>query len=252
MDPFAQAHLSELLSAARQGPPVPGVAPAEYKRTTFIAFNAALNALKGVGAISDEETVEWSDRMLVALGGQPREPEPTVPGVVRARLISFGDEDRPRRPPDPPPLSRFLALVPANQPDRPLDYGGRAQILGIELYTHKVTVNWRLAPLPDYEAVFAAELAAQEPDLEGLSDDFKKILRDKLVHQLQMRRQFVGLVDDVGTEYRSMGGGSGGGGNERRGNSDFAPAVPDEARRLTVRWDELRFDIDLPPDRKPL
>ena len=85
MDPFAQAHLSELLSAARQGPPVPGVAPAEYKRTTFIAFNAALNALKGVGAISDEETVEWSDRMLVALGGQPR---------ARARARAHGPRGR--------------------------------------------------------------------------------------------------------------------------------------------------------------
>ena len=103
--------------------------------------------------------------------------------------------------------------------------------------------------MPDYEAVFAAELADQEPDLEGLSDDFKKILREKLVHRLQMQKRFIILVDDVGTEYRSTGGGSGGGGDERRGNSDFAPGVPAEARLLTVRWDQMDFDVHLPPTR---
>jgi len=104
--------------------------------------------------------------------------------------------------------------------------------------------------MPDYEAVFADELADQEPDLEGLSDDFKKILREKLVQKLQMRRRFISLVDDLGTRYWPTGGGSGGGGNERRGNSDFAPGVPANARRLTVRWDEMGFDVNLPPNRE--
>ena len=101
--------------------------------------------------------------------------------------------------------------------------------------------------MPGYEAVFAAELADQEPDLEGLPDDYKKILRDKLLHRLQMQKRFISLVDDVGTEYRSTGGGSGGGGDERRGHSDFAPGVPAEARRLTVQWDEMEFEVPLPP-----
>jgi hypothetical protein len=38
------------------------------------------------------------------------------------------------------------------------------------------TVNWRLASLPDYEAVFHAELAEQAPELEGLPEDYQKIL----------------------------------------------------------------------------
>jgi hypothetical protein len=118
--------------------------------------------------------------------------------------------------------------------------------LGVELYSDKVAVNWRLAPMPDYEAVFTAELADQEPDLEGLSDDFKKILRDQLVQKLQMQKRFISLVDDVGTEYRPTGGGSGGGSGERRGHSDFAPGVPAGVQRLTVQWDEMEFDVQLP------
>jgi hypothetical protein len=139
-------------------------------------------------------------------------------------------------------------LVAVSEPDRPLDYGGRIQILGVELYSDSATVNWRLAPLPDYEAVFAAELAEQAPDLDGLPEDYQKILRDKLIRQLQMRRKFVTLADDVGTQYLSTGGGSGGGGNGTRGHTDFRPAVPANARKLTVRWDEMEFEVQLPSD----
>jgi hypothetical protein len=248
MDPFAQAHLSELLAAARIEPSVPSVDPDERKARTLMTFNAALAALKGVGALSDEEKAEWLNRMLVVVGEDPLEPLPEGAGV---RLISFGRKStqRPERPPDPPPLSRFLGLVPVEEPDRPLEYGGRIQILGVELYSDKVSVNWRLAPLPDPEVLFAAELAEQQPDLEGLSDDFKKILRDKLIQRLQMHRRSLTLTDDVGTEFRSTGGGSGGGGNERRGHSDFAPGVPAAAHRLTVGWDDMDFEVPLPPNR---
>lgn len=247
MDPFAQAHLSELLATARIGPPVPSVDPEERKARTLMTFNAALAALKGVGAISDDEMAEWTNRMLVALGEQPLEPSPTG----TARLINFGGRpaQRPPRPPDPAPVSRFLGLIAVEEPDRPLAYGGRIQILGVELYSDKVSVNWRLAPLPDPEELFADELADQDPDLDGLSDDFKKILRDKLTQRLQMQRRSLGLNDDVGTEFRSTGGGSSGGGNERRGHSDFVPGVPAEAKRLSVRWDEMEFDVPLPPHR---
>jgi hypothetical protein len=246
MDPFAQAHLSELLSAARIGPPGPPGDPGEYKARTFGSYNAALAALKGVGAISDEEMADWTNRMLVVLGEKPLQPLPPGTGV---RLISMGGK-RPPRPPDPPPLSRFLGLVPVDQPDRPLEYGGRIQILGVELYSDKVSVNWRLAPLPDPEALFADELAEQEPDLEGLSDDFKKILRDKLMERLRMQRRSLTVSDDVDTPYRPTGGGSGGGGNERRGHRDFVPGIPPTAHRLTVRWDEMEFDVRIPPARE--
>jgi hypothetical protein len=140
-------------------------------------------------------------------------------------------------------------LVPVNQPDRPLDYGGRIQILGVEIYSDTVSVNWRLAPLPDPKALFADELAAQDLDLEGLSEDFKTILRDKLIQILQTQRRSIALTDDVGTAIRSTGGGSVGGGNERRGHSDFVPGVQSEATHLNVHWDEIDFEVPLPPDR---
>ena len=247
MDPFAQAHLSELLADARMGPPVPPVDPNVQRGRTLMTFNAALAALKGVGAVSDEEMADWTNRMLVAMGGEPLEPLP--PGTVR--LFNFGGKGAQRlaRPPDPPPESKFLRLIPVDQPDRPLAYGGRIQILGVELYSDKVSVNWRLAPLPDPESMFADELAEQQRDLEGLSDDFKKILRDKLIQRLQMQRRSLTLADDLGTEFWSTGGGSGGGGVERRGHSDFAPGVPVQAKRLTVRWEEMVFSVRMPDNR---
>ena len=57
-----------------------------------MTFNAALSALKGVGAISAEEMAEWTNRMLVALGEQPLE---TFPGGT-ARLITFGGRSAQR------------------------------------------------------------------------------------------------------------------------------------------------------------
>jgi hypothetical protein len=148
---------------------------------------------------SGEELADWTNRMLIVLGEQPLEPLPPGAGV---RPMNFGRKrsEHPQRPPDPPPVSRFLGLVPVDEPDRPLTYGGRIQILGVELYNDKVSVNWRLAPLPDPEALFAAELAEQVPDLEGLSDDFKKILRGKLINRLQMQKRSLALSDDIGAD----------------------------------------------------
>lgn len=248
MDPFAEAHLSELLAGARIGTPVPAVDPDEQKARTLVTFHAALSALKGVGAINDEEMTDWTNRMLVVVGEKPLEPLPPGSGAWIMNFRGKGSHHL-SRPADPPPASKFLGLVPAKEPDRPLSYGGRIQILGVELYSDKVSVNWRLAPLPDPELLFAPELAEQEPDLDGLSDDFKKILRGKLIQQLQMRRRSLTLTDDAGTEYRGTGGGSGGGGNERRGHQDFTPGVPSEAMRLIVHWDEMEFSVPLPPDR---
>jgi hypothetical protein len=247
MDQNAQAHLAELISSARAGPHSGD--PDAWKSRVFGDFNSALAGLRAVGAVNPEEAEDWTNRLMVALGEEPLEPLESIPGVSRLRLISFG-QNAPPRPPSPPPASRFLALVPANEPDRPLDCGGRVQILGVELYSDKVTVNWRLAPEPDYEAVFAVELAEQEDDLQGLPELQRSHQRQRLVHRLQMQRTFVRLADDLGTAYHGRGGGSGGGGNEKRGHTDFLPGVPSEARHLTVTWDDnMQFGVQLPPDR---
>jgi hypothetical protein len=51
MDAFVQAHLSELLSAARLEPRVPAVDLDERKGRSLTTFNAAVGALKGLGAV---------------------------------------------------------------------------------------------------------------------------------------------------------------------------------------------------------
>jgi hypothetical protein len=246
MDPNAQAHLAELISYAREGPRAEADAD-EWRSRTFVGFNSALGAFQAVGLVSPEEVREWTNRMLVALGEEPLQPLP--PGTSGALLISIGGKrpPRPLRPPDPPPASVFLGLVPVNEPDRPLDYGGRVQILGVELYSDKVSVNWRLAPEPDYEVVFADELAEQEADLEEVPEAQRTHVRNRLIHRLQMQRRFLALSDDVGTQYHGRGGGSSGGGGEKRGHTGFTPRVPLEAKRLTVAWgDNMRFEVQLP------
>jgi hypothetical protein len=247
VDSNAQAHLAGLISFARVG--LLGSADDDdWRRRAFSGFSSALAALRAVGAVADEESSDWTNRMLVAVGLEPVEPMPS--GISGARVINLSGKQR-QRPPGPPPASVFLGLVPANDPDRPLDYGGRLQILGLELYSDKLTVNWRLAPEPDYELVFAYELAEQEPDLEGLSEEHRNMLRRQLVHRLQMRRRLLRISDDVGTEYHSGGGGSSGGGGEKRGHTDFRPAVPAEASRAIVRWDDsLEFVVRLEAGHK--
>jgi hypothetical protein len=240
VEPNAQGHLAELISFARIGPP-PGILDAdEWTPRTFGGFSSALAALKAVGAIAPGEAEDWTNRMLVALGEGPLAPLP--PGT--SRIVAVAGRKRPPRQPDPPPESHFLGLVPVEQPDRPLDYGGRLQILGVELYSDTVTVNWRLAPEPDYELVFAEELAAQEPDLEELPEDHRRIVRTRLIHRLQMRRRYLGLSDDLGTQYQQAGGGSSGGPKGKRGHTDFEPAVPADSRALTVSWDvDTKFEV---------
>jgi hypothetical protein len=242
MGQSAQAHLAELISFARIGPPSTLDAD-EWKPRTFTGFTSALAAFRAVGAVAPEEAQEWTNRFLVALGEEP--PEPLPPGVSGARMMSLGKHRTPR-PPDPPPASIFRGLMPVREPDRPLDYGGRLQVLGVELYSDAVTINWRLAPEPDYDLVFATELAAQEPDLDGLSEEHRTILRRQLVQRLEMQRRFLGLSDDMGTQYHQMGGGSSGGPRGKRGHTDFSPAVPADANRLTVTWDaEMEFEVQL-------
>jgi hypothetical protein len=244
MDPNAQAHLAELISYAREGAG-PDADADEWRSRSFGGFNSAIGAFQAVGLVTQEEARDWTNRMLVALGEKPLDPLP--PGTSGARLIWLGGK-RPPRPPDPPPASVFLGLVPVNEPDRPLEYGGRVQILGVELYSDKVSVNWRLAPEPDYELVFADELAGQEADLEEVPEEQRNHVRRQLIHRLQMQRRFLALSDDVGTEYHGRGGGSSGGGGEQLGHTGFTPCVPAEATCLTVTWgDDMQFAVQLPP-----
>jgi hypothetical protein len=239
----ARRHLLMLVDFARSGPHG-RQSGEEWKRECLSRFGAALEALRAVGALTQEETEDWNNRLLVALGIQPLEPLPTGSRGTVARAIRVSDA--------PPPLvivrptPRFLRLMPARVPDVAIGFGGRLQILGVELYDTQVAVTWRLAPLPDPELQFKDQLAAHDLDSEGLPEHVREQSRRMLVQRLGRPGQRLSLSDDAGTEYHHAGGSSGGGSEERIGRSEFTPAVPNNASELLVHWqDEVTIPIDL-------
>ena len=174
MNQDAQRYLAEQLSSARVPPPKEDTE--DWQDRTFSRFSAALEALRAVNTISDEESHDWSNRMLVALGHEPLAPLPQR--FAGPRRVSFQTEE------PPPPVPRFLGLIPVTEPDRPLPSGGRLQILGIERYETKVVVVWRVAPLPDFESMYADEFAALDQDIEGLSELERRTIRERFRHSL--------------------------------------------------------------------
>ena len=242
MNQGTRRYLAGQLSEARGRPPLMDVA--EWRSRALASFGGAVGALVAAGELTADEATDWRQRMDQALGLEPLDPASSRPGEVRLRFLGDGE---PPRPAGPFPPARFLGLVPVSDPDRPLPYGGRVQILGVERYDSRVAVTWRLAPLPDPVEEHRLAIAAHDRDTEGLPEEERTILRDLLVHRLVSRGATeVGLADDVGTEYRTMGGGSSGGGHEKVGRTNFVPAVPDAASVLTVTWEQEEFVVRLP------
>ncbi len=144
------------------------------------------------------------------------------------------------------PVSRLQDVLPVDQPDRALPYGGRVQILSVERYDARVGVNWRLAPIPNAFEQHQLAMSVHEQETSGLPDEARDALRDQLVQRLASPGMWVELSDDIGTTYRSCGGGSYGGSQEKIGRTDFIPAVPVMASVLTVHWGRLEFAVPLP------
>jgi hypothetical protein len=241
MNEAAQRHLLTMVDFARVGPHG-DQSREEWKRASLSRFGAALEALRAVDAVTQDEMHDWNNRLLVALGIEPLKPLP--PGFQGARAIRVSDD--PPVPVTPRPVARFLRLVPADVPDVSIALGGRLQIMGVELYDIQVAVAWRLAPLPDPERQFYDQLAAHDLDSQGLPEHERRRTRQMLMHRLGIVRERLSLSDDVGTEYQHIGGRSGGGRDERTGRAQFLPAVPDAADGLTVHWEnEISIAIDL-------
>ena len=241
MNQGTRRFLAEQLSQARLRPPL--VPVVDWRRGVLASYGGAIAALVAAGELTEDEAADWRQRMDEALGLEPSDLPPPGPHEARFRYLGEGE---PPRPPDPFPPARFLGLHPVSQPDRPLPYGGRVQILGVERYDSRVAVSWRLAPLPDPVEEHRLAIAAHDRDTEGLPEEERTILRDLLVHRLVSRGATeVGLADDVGTAYRGMGGGSSGGGDEKVGRTNFVPAVPDTASVLTVTWEQEEFVVPL-------
>jgi len=119
-------------------------------------------------------------------------------------------------------------------------------MLGVEQYDTRIAVNWRLAPIPDPVEQHEMAMSAFERDTMGLHEDERTALRDQLVQRLVSPGAWdITLSDDVGTEYRSCGGGSSGSGQEKVGRTQFIPAIPESATALTVYWSDLAFSVRL-------
>lgn len=241
MHPGAQRYLAERLTTARVRPD--GVEVREWRQQALAGFGAALEALQAAGTVDADEAHDWNNRMFEALGLEPVDPLPT--GTSGARFVPI-DGGAPPPPRPVAPVARFLELLPVRDADRPVPFGGRLQILGIERYDWQVAVAWRLAPRPDDERRYADELRVHERDTEGLSEHDRRMLRHRFLRGISgPPGRALALSDDVGTDYRSAGGGSGGGGDELTGRARFVPGIPPEATLLTVHWEDLAFAVPL-------
>ncbi len=244
MNSDAQVYLADQLALIRDGSPLHKDRTPGEKSRAYSSFMTALHALKAVGAVEESEIHDWSNRFLEALGEEPLEPIVSRPGRAVMRFVSFSNEPRPEFV--PPPLPEFIRLVPASTPAHVTRHGGRFQVLGVEIYDTALTVNWRLAPLPSEESISAEQLGELDVDTEGLPEDAREVMRHGLLHRRRtMHFPQCEVSDDVGTEYRHMGGGSGGGGSERVGRTQFAPAPPSAASRLSVRWEDVTQEVPL-------
>jgi hypothetical protein len=247
MDPRAQNHLIDRLEGARRMTELGGAFhTGDARRSTFASYGGALEAFRAMGAISDDERQDWTNRMLVALGLEPLEPLPPAgPNMVVARSVFVGapGEVPPVVEPPQPAGSLVRAIV---VPGASWEFAdGRFQILSVEVYEHAVSVTWREHPLIKPELAHADELQIAVRDLEGLSDAEREMRRQGILRRLDHRSLIEGIEDDVGTTYRGTSGGSGGGMDTRRGHQDFAPGPPPAATRLVVHWHGQHVEVPL-------
>lgn len=239
MNPEAQAFLAQLLAQVRRGSPLGRVTTSEDSQRTFSNFSSALQAFKVVGAIDDDEAHDWTNRLLVALGEEPVDP----PQPCEMRLISIGVGPPPNEVPRPIP--EFVRLLPASSDATATRFGGRFQVLGIELYDTQFAVVWRLAPPPDQEAMFADDVAALERDTEGLPDQRREMLKRRLLQQLSMQRQEIKVTDDLGTTITLREVVPAEAQNERTGRMMFHPVPSPDATLLSIQWEDVVHGVTL-------
>ena len=178
-------------------------------------LSGALEALYAADAMDSDEVYDWPNRMLVALGLKALEPPP--PGFNGVRTVFIGQGKRPT-PLATPPIARFLELIPAIGGDRPVPYGGRFQILGIERYDSKVVVTWRMAPLPNPESKNmpkSSALTIMTPKVFLMMSE-RYCDEGSRCRSTEPAGHTLTISDDLGTEYLGRGGGWSGGGRTDR------------------------------------
>jgi len=240
MDSGTQRHLAELLSEARGGPLVHDWN--SWIVETYQQFAAALNALLAARTISVAEASDYQNRMLLALG---RDPVGTLPeGSQRIPYLWVGTNEPIELPRQDAP-AQLVRIIETTGSVLECSYGGRLQVLKVELFDTQSIVHWRIEVRPDTEARFVEALSAHDSDTEGLP----QVLRDELRHvALQYPQSSVDhfrLADDIGTGYLTKSRSSGTGAEGELGRSRFLPGVPESAKILYLEWYGSATDIPL-------
>jgi hypothetical protein len=179
---------------------------------TLNFVEGVLESLMGVGAITRDEALAWKELLTVSLG------------VAPARFGASAGASRYPSSPTPRTFAHFIELISADEPARVLPGVCSFQILGVERYDMQVAVLWRMFPFLDPES---NELKSVSPFDAGPD------------------MSAMGLSDDLGNNYRKIGGGAVGGGGERAGRIVFTPAPPEGAKILTISWEDMNFEIPL-------
>jgi hypothetical protein len=226
-------------------------------RSTIAHAGGALEALRGVGLVSDEEFAEWNARFWEAATGEPppSPPEHMPPpskgdgedaaatSVAVAMAAPIGDA-----PPLPRPRFQevgFRRLIPG--PDEEKVFGpGRVRILALVVFDDGVDVEWLFSLARDQD-LFATEREAVAKDLDALpAEEQARRLEDRDRHlRWHAAPRELGLSDDVGTAYQMQGGGAHGGFVTLRGHQGFAPTIPPEATEMYVDADHARFTVSV-------
>lgn len=252
MQPEAQAYLAGRLAHLRTMAAPHNRERPDLAEYAWAQIGGALEALRAVGAVTDDEYADWVARAAEAAGRQGGSRIAVFQGAssgtrsVAAVRRMPGGPGAPRVPPSPPQPGRFLRLVPAPDDEREW-FGGRLRFIGIEVYDVEVGLLWRMAPIPDMRLALPEETAALERDLEGLPEEERRHARLRQGHNpFQLTQRFT-VSDDAGTQYSVRGGSGGGGGDVYRGTLMVQPAPPPEAGELRVDALGELFTIPLPP-----
>jgi hypothetical protein len=221
--------------------------------SALASAGGALEALRGVGLISDEEFNEWQPRLWEAITGEPLPTVRTRQGEIRTATsatttVTAVAAPVPGAGVPPPPTPRFQAigfrrLIPG--PDEEQAVGpGVLRILALGQYEDGVEVDWLFSLPPDAD-MFAAERDAVAADLGALppAEQVRRLqARDRRLRWSVAPGDFS-LSDDVGTLYQPEGGGAYGGFVTIRGQRGFTPTLPAQATCVYVLADGARFTV---------
>jgi hypothetical protein len=232
--------------------------PLDHERPDVVASalagaGGALEALRGVSLISDEEFSQWQPRFWEAITGEPLPTVPTHEEQVRtatsvtktATAVALPVPGANVAPPPPPRFQAiaFQRLIPG--PDEEHKLGpGVLRVLALVQYEDGVEVEW-LFSLPPEADVVAAERDAVAGELDALppaehADRLRE--RDRRL-RWSLAPGDVSLSDDVGTVYQPQSGGAHGGFITIRGHRGFTPTLAAQATRAYVLTDDAKFTL---------